>query len=81
MSLKSFVVANWIPPVEECGCTQLYLKEHQGNFASDLPIGSGEIESAHCYIIQSQLKCSGSWWTVKNTETILALRVLRVNQD
>ena len=27
-----------------------------------LPIGSGEIESAHRYIIQQRLKLPGAWW-------------------
>ena len=55
--------------------------DYKGAIASELPIGSGEIESAHRYVIQSRLKCSGSWWTVGKAESMLALRVLRANQD
>ena len=44
-------------------------------------IGSGEIESAHRDIIQIRLKRSGSWWIVERAEAMLALRVLRANQD
>jgi hypothetical protein len=44
-----------------------------------LPIGSGEIESAHRYVIQDRLKLSGAWWKEKNAENMLALRVLREN--
>lgn len=55
--------------------------DYKGAIASELPIGSGEIESAHRYIIQIRLKRSGSWWTVENAEAMLALRVLRANQD
>jgi len=55
--------------------------DYRGAIEAELPIGSGEIESAHGYIIQSRLKCSGSWWTVENAEAMLALRVLRFNQD
>ena len=55
--------------------------DYKGAIASDLPIGSGEIESAHRYIIQIRLKRSGSWWTVENAEAMLALRVLRANLD
>jgi Uncharacterised protein family (UPF0236) len=55
--------------------------DYQGAITSELPIGSGEIESAHRYIIQIRLKRSGSWWTVENAEAMLALRVLRANQD
>ena len=35
--------------------------DYKGTIALDLPIGSGEIESAHRYIIQIRLKRSGSW--------------------
>jgi hypothetical protein len=55
--------------------------DYKATIAAELPIGSGEIESAHRYIIQIRLKRSGSWWTVKNAEAMLALRVLRANQD
>lgn len=55
--------------------------DYKGAIASGLPIGSGEIESAHRYIIQSRLKLSGSWWRVENAEAMLTLRVLRANQD
>lgn len=55
--------------------------DYKGTIASELPIGSGEIESAHRYIIQNRLKRSGSWWTVEQAEAMLALRVLRANQD
>ncbi len=55
--------------------------DYKAAIASGLPIGSGEIESAHRYIIQIRLKRSGSWWTVEKAEAMLALRVLRANQD
>jgi Uncharacterised protein family (UPF0236) len=55
--------------------------DYKGSIAEELPIGSGEIESAHRYIIQIRLKRSGSWWTVEKAEAMLALRVLRANQD
>jgi Uncharacterised protein family (UPF0236) len=55
--------------------------DYKATIAAELPIGSGEIESAHRYIIQIRLKRSGSWWTVENAEAMLALRVLRANQD
>jgi hypothetical protein len=47
--------------------------------AADLPIGSGEIESAHRYIIQKRLKLAGAWWRFENAQGMLALRVLRAN--
>ena len=55
--------------------------DYKGAIADELPIGSGEIESAHRYVIQQRLKRSGSWWTVDKAWALLALRVLRENQD
>ena len=55
--------------------------DYQGALAADLPIGSGEIESAHRYIIQSRLKRAGTWWTADNLANMLALRVLRANHE
>lgn len=55
--------------------------DYKGTIAAELPIGSGEIESAHRYVIQSRLKRSGSWWTVEKAQAMLAMRVLRANHD
>jgi hypothetical protein len=55
--------------------------DYKGAITAELPIGSGEIESAHRYVIQQRLKRSGSWWSVENAWAMLALRVLRENQD
>ena len=44
-----------------------------------LPIGSGEIESAHRYVIQKRLKLPGAWWKAANVEPMLTLRVIRAN--
>jgi hypothetical protein len=49
--------------------------------AHDLPIGSGEIESAHRYIAQQRLKRPGAWWRVEHAEYMLALRINRRNGD
>src|SRR5271154_5148346 len=49
--------------------------------ANDLPIGSGEIESAHRYIAQQRLKRPGAWWRVEHAEHMLALRINRRNGD
>jgi hypothetical protein len=46
--------------------------------AEGLPIGSGEIESAHRHLIQPRLKIPGAW-KEQNAELILALRVARAN--
>lgn len=44
-----------------------------------LPIGSGEVESAHRHIIQQRLKISGAWWGLEKAEHIAQLRALRAN--
>lgn len=55
--------------------------DYKGALASELPIGSGEVESAHRYVIQDRLKIAGAWWKVENAKKIVALRVLRANAD
>jgi len=47
---------------------------------AELPIGSGEIESAHRYVIQERFKLSGAWWKAANADSMLALRVVRANK-
>jgi hypothetical protein len=44
-----------------------------------LPIGSGEIESAHRYIPQKRLKLPGATWHPLTINPMLALRVIRAN--
>lgn len=55
--------------------------DYEGAMRRDLPIGSGEIESAHRYLIQKRLKLPGSWWLAANAENMLALRVCRANGE
>ena len=55
--------------------------DYKGALAKGLPIGSGEIESAHRYIFQNRLKIAGAWWKIENAEKMLALRVMRANGD
>jgi hypothetical protein len=52
-----------------------------GALERGLPIGSGEIESAHRYIIQDRLKRPGAWWAPAHVETMLALRLTRANRQ
>lgn len=47
--------------------------------AEGLPIGSGEVESAHRTIPQKRLKLPGAWWRPANVNPMLALRVVRRN--
>jgi hypothetical protein len=44
-----------------------------------LPIGSGEIESAHRYVLQKRLKLPGAWWTIRHAKNIINLRTCRAN--
>ena len=55
--------------------------DYQGALRAGLPIGSGEIESAHCSVIQERLKISGAWWAEANARKMLALRVTRANGE
>jgi Uncharacterised protein family (UPF0236) len=54
--------------------------DYAGARRRHLPIGSGEIESGHRHVIQHRLKLSGAWWTERNLESMLQLRVARANQ-
>lgn len=53
--------------------------DYKGALKADLPIGSGEVESGHRYVIQDRLKRPGAWWKKENANSMLALRVLKAN--
>lgn len=55
--------------------------DYPSAIAKGLPIGSGEIESAHRYVIQKRLKITGAWWKEENAADMLALRINRANQN
>jgi len=82
--LEAPEVADTAAPVR--GCAR-YLTNRPGQFdyqqalAAGLPIGSGEIESAHRYVIQQRLKLAGAWWTEETAADMLALRTLRANGE
>ena len=71
-------------PVRAC---HRYLEARKGQLnyrealAEGLPIGSGEIESAHRYVAQKRLKLPGAWWLAEHAEYMLALRINRLNGD
>jgi len=44
-----------------------------------IPLGSGEVESAHRYVPQKRMKIPGACWHPHNINPMLALRVLRAN--
>lgn len=64
---------------------QRYLRNrlHQVNYRDAIekerPIGSGEIESAHRFVVQARLKKAGAWWAPENIDPMLALRLIRIN--
>ena len=83
-NLEAEKVPNQQAPVRAC---YRYITNRPGQFnykaalEAALPIGSGEIESAHRYVIQKRLKIPGAWWQVNNAQNMIALRVLRANND
>jgi hypothetical protein len=55
--------------------------DYKGAIEKSLPIGSGEIESAHRYVIQKRLKLPGAWWEAANAKIMLTLRTVRANSQ
>ena len=69
-------------PVRVCYryiANRLHQLDYKTAIKEGLPIGSGEIESAHRYVIQKRLKIAGAWWKEENAADMLALRVNRAN--
>ncbi len=77
-------IANEQAPVRQCH-RYLSARQDQLDYAQamqqELPIGSGEIESAHRHVVQKRLKLPGAWWEASNAEHMLALRLSRVNKE
>ena len=71
-------------PVRKC---LRYIENRPGQFkykqalASELPIGSGEIESGNRSVIRKRLKIPGVRWKLETAERMLALRCMRINGD
>jgi hypothetical protein len=81
-ALEPVTVSDADAPVRACHrylSNRLDHLDYQGALALGLPIGSGEIESAHRYVVQQRLKRPGAWWTPDNAEAMLALRITRAN--
>jgi len=53
--------------------------KYQEAIATKLPIGSGEVESAHRFAIQKWLKLPNTWWSKDNAQAMLNLRAARAN--
>ena len=47
---------------------------YQGAIQAELPIGSGEVESAHRYVILDRLDIAGSWWTAEYLMSTMTLQ-------
>ena len=71
-------------PVRKC---HRYLTKHRGQMnykealEAGLPIGSGEIEGGHRWVVQERLKKGGAWWKRENAKKMLALRINRANHE
>ncbi len=80
--IEADTVASDQAPVRNC---YRYIANRPGQFdyakaiATNLPIGSGEVESAHRYVIQKRLKLPGAWWKPANAQAMLNLRSMRAN--
>lgn len=64
-----------------------YIKRHREQMSykeaieRGLPIGSGEVEGGHRWVIQERLKKAGAWWKRENAERMLAIRINRANGE
>jgi hypothetical protein len=55
--------------------------DYRSAIAQQLPIGSGEVESAHRHLVQRRLKLPGAWWLRENAANVIQMRVTRANQQ
>ncbi|MDJ0747494.1 MAG: hypothetical protein QNJ32_29715 [Xenococcaceae cyanobacterium MO_167.B27] len=69
---KIETLANYLIRFQDC----VYYQKFE---SLGLPIGSGEIESAHKYIPQKRLKLPGATWHPLTINPMLALRIIRAN--
>ena len=87
-SLSKHLESDQIPdgeaPVRVCYRymrNRLHQLDYKSAIDQGLPIGSGEIESAHRYVIQKRLKIAGAAWRFDHAESMLALRLCRANKN
>jgi hypothetical protein len=69
-------------PVADCHryiSNRLGQLDYADAIQNKLPVGSGEIESAHRYVIQNRIKLPGAWWKLDNISAMAALCVSRAN--
>lgn len=55
--------------------------DYMGATDAGLPIGSGQIESAHRHVVQERLKGPGKSWLLGNAELMIQGRVFRANKQ
>ena len=83
-NLKDYAAENKDSATNKC-YQYLQKRTHQLHYNNAikncLPIGSGEIESAHRYIIQHRVKITGAWWLIDNAESMINLSIHRVNNN
>jgi hypothetical protein len=71
-------------PVRKC---HRYITKHREHMkykeaiAAGLPIGSGEVEGGHRWVVQERIKKAGAWWKRENAKKMLALRINRANGE
>lgn len=87
-NLSKYLESDQIPdeeaPVRICYrymSNRLHQLDYKSAIDQGLPIGSGEIESAHRYVIQKRLKIAGAAWRFDHAESMLSLRLCRVNKN
>lgn len=81
-NLEPTHVKNEEAPVQACYrylSNRLQQLDYKTAIENQLPIGSGEIESAHRHVLQARLKLAGAWWKIENANKVIALRVNRAN--
>ena len=84
LRIESPAVQDGDAPVRQCHRYLFNRREqlnYQGAIKRGLPIGSGEIESAHRYVVQQRMKRPGAWWRPHNAQHMLALRLARANRE
>jgi hypothetical protein len=55
--------------------------DYAGALKTELPIGSGMIESGNRHVLQARLKKPGAAWKKENADNLAQLRVLRANNQ
>jgi hypothetical protein len=71
------------PSGMDSAAPNVWLEKQKARFKSGgrrVPIGSGEVESAHRDLIQKRLKLPGAWWLADNAQAMRNLRSMRANR-